>query len=117
MGSFGQSIKVKNEATKEMFEVTLTGPQAATMGAAPTDGAALSEPDGAIVGATEGTAVAATLGADVRDTSEPDGAKQTLLVEEVLDWLNHPNNGNSFTVRVSRCCSSSDCVCAVGALK
>ena len=24
------------------------------------------------------------------DMSEPDGAKQTLLVEEVLDWLNHP---------------------------
>jgi len=22
--------------------------------------------------------------------SEPDGAKQTLLVKEVLDWLNHP---------------------------
>jgi hypothetical protein len=24
------------------------------------------------------------------DVTEPDGAKQTLLVEEVLDWLNDP---------------------------
>jgi flagella basal body P-ring formation protein FlgA len=31
-GSFGQSIRVKNEATREMFEVTLTGPQLAMMG-------------------------------------------------------------------------------------
>jgi flagella basal body P-ring formation protein FlgA len=26
-GSFGQSIKVKNEATKEIFDVTVTGAQ------------------------------------------------------------------------------------------
>lgn len=32
-GSFGQSIRVKNEATRDVFEVTLTGPQTATMGA------------------------------------------------------------------------------------
>jgi flagella basal body P-ring formation protein FlgA len=32
VGSFGQAIKVKNEATKEIYEVTLTGPQTATMG-------------------------------------------------------------------------------------
>lgn len=32
-GSFGQSIRVKNEATRDIFEVTLTGPQTATMGA------------------------------------------------------------------------------------
>jgi flagella basal body P-ring formation protein FlgA len=30
-GSFGQSIRVKNESTKDVFEVTLTGPQTATM--------------------------------------------------------------------------------------
>jgi flagella basal body P-ring formation protein FlgA len=32
-GSFGQAIKVKNEGTKEIYEVTLTGPQTATMSA------------------------------------------------------------------------------------
>jgi len=32
-GSFGQTIRVKNEATREMYEVTLTGPQLAMMGA------------------------------------------------------------------------------------
>ena len=31
-GSFGQSIKVRNEATKDVFDVTLTGPQTASMG-------------------------------------------------------------------------------------
>jgi flagella basal body P-ring formation protein FlgA len=30
-GSFGQTIRVKNESTKDVFEVTLTGPQTATM--------------------------------------------------------------------------------------
>jgi flagella basal body P-ring formation protein FlgA len=31
-GSYGQSIKVRNEATKDVFDVTLTGPQTANMG-------------------------------------------------------------------------------------
>ena len=31
-GSYGQTIRVKNEATREIFEVTLTGPQTATFG-------------------------------------------------------------------------------------
>lgn len=31
-GSYGQTIKVKNEATKDVFEVVLTGPQEATLG-------------------------------------------------------------------------------------
>jgi flagella basal body P-ring formation protein FlgA len=30
-GSYGQTIRVKNEATKEVFQVVLTGPQTATM--------------------------------------------------------------------------------------
>jgi flagella basal body P-ring formation protein FlgA len=30
-GSFGQTIRVKNETTRDVFEVTLTGPQTATM--------------------------------------------------------------------------------------
>src|SRR5205823_7243913 len=34
-GSFGQTIKVKNETTREVFDVTITGPQAATLNAAP----------------------------------------------------------------------------------
>ena len=34
-GSYGQTIKVKNEATKDVFEVVLTGPQEGTMGPAP----------------------------------------------------------------------------------
>ena len=33
-GSYGQTIKVKNEATKDVFEVVLTGPQEATLGPA-----------------------------------------------------------------------------------
>jgi flagella basal body P-ring formation protein FlgA len=33
-GSYGQSIKVRNEATKDVFDVTLTGPQTANMGPA-----------------------------------------------------------------------------------
>jgi hypothetical protein len=28
------------------------------------------------------------------DISEPDGVKQTLLVEEVLDWLNEPKQAD-----------------------
>ena len=34
-GSYGQTIKVKNEATKDVFEIVLTGPQEGTMGPAP----------------------------------------------------------------------------------
>ena len=30
-GTFGQTIRVKNEATKDIYEVTLTGPQTAEM--------------------------------------------------------------------------------------
>jgi flagella basal body P-ring formation protein FlgA len=33
-GSYGQTIRVKNEATDEIYEVVLTGPQAGTMGPA-----------------------------------------------------------------------------------
>jgi flagella basal body P-ring formation protein FlgA len=33
-GSYGQTIKVKSEATKDVFEVVLTGPQEATLGPA-----------------------------------------------------------------------------------
>ena len=35
-GSYGQTIKVKNEATKDVYEVVLTGPQEASMGPAQT---------------------------------------------------------------------------------
>ncbi len=41
-GSFGQTIKVKNEQTQDVYEVTLTGPQTATMGPANTDEAKLA---------------------------------------------------------------------------
>jgi flagella basal body P-ring formation protein FlgA len=34
-GSFGQTIKVKNETTKDTFDVTITGPQTATLNAPP----------------------------------------------------------------------------------
>lgn len=34
-GSYGQAIKVKNEATKDVYEIVLTGPQEGTMGPAP----------------------------------------------------------------------------------
>lgn len=34
-GSYGQTIKVKNEATKDVYEIVLTGPQEGTMGPAP----------------------------------------------------------------------------------
>jgi flagella basal body P-ring formation protein FlgA len=37
-GSYGQSIRAKNEATGDMYEITLTGPQEGTIGAAPTQG-------------------------------------------------------------------------------
>jgi hypothetical protein len=45
-GSFGQTIRVKNEATNETFEVVLTGPQEGTIG-------------GAVAPATEAPKVAA----------------------------------------------------------
>lgn len=35
-GAFGQTIRVKNEATREVFQVVLTGPQTATMQLPPT---------------------------------------------------------------------------------
>jgi hypothetical protein len=31
-GSFGQTIKVKSEQTQDVYDVTLTGPQQASMG-------------------------------------------------------------------------------------
>ena len=31
-GVYGQTIRVRNEGTKDVFPVTLTGPQTATMG-------------------------------------------------------------------------------------
>ena len=36
-GSYGQTIKVKNEATRDVYEVVLTGPQEGTMGPAADD--------------------------------------------------------------------------------
>jgi flagella basal body P-ring formation protein FlgA len=36
-GSYGQSIRVKNEATNDIYEVILTGPQEGTIGAAPAN--------------------------------------------------------------------------------
>ena len=33
-GSYGQTIRVKNEGTKDVFAVVMTGPQEATMGPA-----------------------------------------------------------------------------------
>ena len=36
-GSYGQAIKVKNEATRDVYEVVLTGPQEATMGPPPSE--------------------------------------------------------------------------------
>ena len=44
-GSYGQTIKVKNEATKDVYEVVLTGPQEASMG--PAEQAGASETVGA----------------------------------------------------------------------
>ncbi len=42
-GSFGQTIKVKNEATREVYEVVITGPQEATMGVASPNVATIKE--------------------------------------------------------------------------
>jgi len=44
-GGFGQTIRVKNEATKDVYEVVLTGPQEASMG--PAEGADGANRDGA----------------------------------------------------------------------
>ena len=41
-GSYGHTIKVKNEATKDIYEVVLTGPQEATMGPAEPEATAAS---------------------------------------------------------------------------
>ena len=38
-GSYGQTIKVKNEATKDTFQVVLTGPPEGTLGPAEPSGA------------------------------------------------------------------------------
>jgi flagella basal body P-ring formation protein FlgA len=35
-GRYGQTIKVKSDATRDVFEVVLTGPQEATLGPAQT---------------------------------------------------------------------------------
>ena len=34
-GTYGQAIRVRNEATREILQVTLTGPQQAVMGPTP----------------------------------------------------------------------------------
>ena len=41
-GSFGQTIRVKNEQTQDVFQATLTGPQTASIGPAPADDAKLA---------------------------------------------------------------------------
>jgi flagella basal body P-ring formation protein FlgA len=41
-GSFGQTIKVKNESTKDVYQVVLTGPQEGTMGPVGDDAKAAS---------------------------------------------------------------------------
>ena len=46
-GSYGQTIKVRNEATKDVYEVVLTGPQEGTLGPAETAGATVSARDAA----------------------------------------------------------------------
>jgi flagella basal body P-ring formation protein FlgA len=43
-GSFGQTVRVKNEATKDVYEVVLTGPQEGTLG--PAAGAVAGAPRG-----------------------------------------------------------------------
>jgi flagella basal body P-ring formation protein FlgA len=35
-GAYGQTIRVRNEETRDIFEVTMTGPQTATMNSSPT---------------------------------------------------------------------------------
>lgn len=36
-GTFGQTIRVRNETTRNVFEVVMSGPQEATLGAAPAE--------------------------------------------------------------------------------
>ncbi|HSZ56271.1 MAG TPA: flagellar basal body P-ring formation chaperone FlgA [Tepidisphaeraceae bacterium] len=38
-GSYGQTVKVRNDATQDIYEVTMTGPQEGTMGPLPPAGA------------------------------------------------------------------------------
>jgi flagella basal body P-ring formation protein FlgA len=42
-GSYGQTVKVKNETTQDIFEVTMTGPQEGTMGPLRTTASAVVE--------------------------------------------------------------------------
>jgi flagella basal body P-ring formation protein FlgA len=42
-GAYGQSIKVKNEATKDVYDVVITGPQEGTVGPLPTKVASIRE--------------------------------------------------------------------------
>lgn len=42
-GSFGQTIKVKNEATRDIYEVVITGPQEAAIGATSPNVASIKE--------------------------------------------------------------------------
>ena len=44
-GTFGQSIKVRNDATRDEYQVTLTGPQVATLGPTPGDANLASDGD------------------------------------------------------------------------
>ncbi|HEY2585283.1 MAG TPA: flagellar basal body P-ring formation chaperone FlgA [Tepidisphaeraceae bacterium] len=44
-GSFGQAVKVRNESTKDIFEVVLTGPQQGTMDPLPPAGADVARSD------------------------------------------------------------------------
>lgn len=48
-GSYGQTVRVKNEATKDVYEVVLTGPQEGTLGPP-------AAPAGAVAGAPRGSA-------------------------------------------------------------
>ena len=66
-GSFGQTIRVKNEATKDVFQVVLTGPQTATMNlGTPVASATPLAQDSAAHGAPDSAAApaAARAGAD-----------------------------------------------------
>ena len=47
-GSYGQTVRVKNEATKDIYEVVLTGPQEGTLGPPP------AVPTGVVAGAPKG---------------------------------------------------------------
>ena len=49
-GSYGETIRVKNEATKDVYQVVLTGPQEATMAPPPAASAPAAEPGVASVG-------------------------------------------------------------------